>query len=178
MFSRYRISIAVIHFVFVVLSTQLAMIYGGCSIPPDSNGHVNIPSDWTIGDHSGAFTSVTMSGGGAFYGYWPYFSDYPDSQDSVTSIGSEGIHGAFYGCMQTYYLSLTSVTILIIASQALVISAFRGCSGLTSVTIPDSVTSIGNWAFYGCSGLTSVTIGNSVTSIGVQHSLGAVALLQ
>ena len=47
MFSRYRISIAVIHFVFVVLSTQLAMIYGGCSIPPDSNGHVNIPSDWT-----------------------------------------------------------------------------------------------------------------------------------
>ena len=44
--------------------------------------------------------------------------------------------------------------------------AFRGCSGLTSVTIPNSVTSIGNSAFSGCSGLTSVTIGNSVTSIG------------
>ncbi len=44
--------------------------------------------------------------------------------------------------------------------------AFRGCSGLTSVTIPNSVTSIGWYAFYGCSGLTSVTIGNSVTSIG------------
>ena len=29
-----------------------------------------------------------------------------------------------------------------------------------------SVTSIGNYAFYDCSGLTSVTIGNSVTSIG------------
>ncbi len=43
--------------------------------------------------------------------------------------------------------------------------AFCGCSGLTSVTIPDSVTSIGSWAFYGCSGLTSVTIGNSVTDI-------------
>ena len=38
--------------------------------------------------------------------------------------------------------------------------------GLTSVTIPNSVTSIGNYAFYGCSGLTSVTIPNSVTSIG------------
>ena len=36
--------------------------------------------------------------------------------------------------------------------------AFRGCSGLTSVTIPNSVTSIGWAAFYGCSGLTSVTI--------------------
>ena len=45
-------------------------------------------------------------------------------------------------------------------------SAFRGCSGLTSVTIGNSVTSIGNYAFYECSGLTSVTIPNSVTSIG------------
>ena len=44
--------------------------------------------------------------------------------------------------------------------------AFRGCSGLTSVTIGNSVTYIGYEAFYGCSGLTSVTIGNSVTSIG------------
>ncbi len=44
--------------------------------------------------------------------------------------------------------------------------AFDGCSGLTSVTIPNSVTSIGDYAFDGCSGLTSVTIPNSVTSIG------------
>ena len=45
-------------------------------------------------------------------------------------------------------------------------AAFYGCSGLTSVIIPNSVTSIGNSAFEDCSGLTSVTIGNSVTSIG------------
>ena len=45
-------------------------------------------------------------------------------------------------------------------------SAFSGCSGLTSVIIPNSVTSIGDRAFYWCSRLTSVTIPNSVTSIG------------
>ena len=44
--------------------------------------------------------------------------------------------------------------------------AFDECSGLTSVTIPNSVTEIGYGAFRGCWGLTSVTIGNSVTSIG------------
>ena len=45
-------------------------------------------------------------------------------------------------------------------------SAFRGCSGLTSVTIPNSVISIENYAFSGCTSLTSVDIPNSVTSIG------------
>ena len=45
-------------------------------------------------------------------------------------------------------------------------SAFRGCSSLTSITIPDSVTSIGSSAFENCSSLTSVTIPDSVTSIG------------
>ena len=45
-------------------------------------------------------------------------------------------------------------------------SAFSGCWGLTSITIPNSVTSIGEGAFSGCTGLTSITIPNSVTSIG------------
>ena len=44
--------------------------------------------------------------------------------------------------------------------------AFNGCTGLTSITIPNSVTTIGSCAFSGCTGLTSITIPNSVTSIG------------
>ena len=45
-------------------------------------------------------------------------------------------------------------------------SAFKNCSSLTSVTIPDSFTSIWSWAFQYCSSLTSITIPDSVTSIG------------
>lgn len=67
--------------------------------------------------------------------------------------------GAFYGCN-----GLTSVTI---PNSVTIIwpLAFYGCSGLISVTIPNSVMEVGYDAFNGCSGLTSVTIGNSVTAI-------------
>ena len=44
--------------------------------------------------------------------------------------------------------------------------AFSGCSSLTSLTLPSSVTSIGGHAFELCSGLTSLTLPSSVTSIG------------
>ena len=44
--------------------------------------------------------------------------------------------------------------------------AFRECSRLTSVTIPNSVTTIGQYAFKSCSHLTFISISNSVASIG------------
>ena len=43
--------------------------------------------------------------------------------------------------------------------------AFRYCTSLTSITIPEGVTSIGNGAFANCSALASITIPNSVTLI-------------
>jgi len=46
--------------------------------------------------------------------------------------------------------------------------AFASCTGLTSVTIPNSVISIGRYAFEECTGLTSITIGTGVTSIDYQ----------
>jgi len=44
--------------------------------------------------------------------------------------------------------------------------AFADCSSLFSVTIPNNVTSIGDWAFLDCTSLASITIPNSVTDIG------------
>ncbi len=46
--------------------------------------------------------------------------------------------------------------------------AFKDCTHVTSITIPDSITSINARAFYGCTGITEITIPKSVTSIGTQ----------
>ena len=69
---------------------------------------------------------------------------------------------------QHLYLNGEEVKDLVIPNSVTSIGnyAFYDCDGLTSVTIGNSVTSIGEYAFYECSGLTSVTIPNSVTSIG------------
>ena len=84
----------------------------------------------------------------------------PSSLRSVTVTGGNILYGAFYNCSM-----LTSVTV---GNGVTSIGnyAFYNCSGLTSVTIGNSVTSIEDHAFEDCSGLTSVTIGNGVTSIG------------
>lgn len=45
-------------------------------------------------------------------------------------------------------------------------SSFSRCAGLTSIVLPETLTTIGDEAFYRCNGLTELTIPNSVTSIG------------
>ena len=65
---------------------------------------------------------------------------------------------AFQVCSVTSVAIPNSVTS--IAQQA-----FDGCSGLTFVALGNSVKSIGTHAFRGCSSLTSITLGNSVKSI-------------
>ena len=95
---------------------------------------------------------------------------------SVTSIGN----GAFADCP-----SLTSIHVdaanpaysstngvLFDKAQATLLQFPGGLGG--SYTIPNSVTSIGDYAFVGC-GLTSVTLPNSVTSIGAGRSKDAPA---
>ena len=77
----------------------------------------------------------------------------------------------------TYYIpsSLKSVAV---TGGNILYGAFAGCIGLTSVTIPDCVTSIGDGAFAGCTGLTSVTIPGCVTSIGEEAFSGCYRLIE
>ena len=55
-------------------------------------------------------------------------------------------------------------------------NAFSNCYGLTGVSIPNTVTSIGTAAFYGCYGLSTITIGNGVHSIGAYAFQGCSGL--
>lgn len=77
-----------------------------------------------------------------------------------TNVNALG-NSLFY---RAYNNVLTSVTIPD-SVTSIGTGAFSGCTSLTKVTIPNSVTNIANSVFHGCSGLTSVTIPNGVTSI-------------
>lgn len=58
-----------------------------------------------------------------------------------------------------YKAKSTNITSYSINKNTKIIgSAFSNCTGLTSITIPSSVTSIGSSAFYGCTGLESVVV--------------------
>ena len=54
--------------------------------------------------------------------------------------------------------------------------AFKGCSGLTSLTLPDGITEIGDEAFEYCSGLTSLTLPDGITEIGSSAFFGCSGL--
>ena len=92
----------------------------------------------------------------------PASFEYDGVTYSVTSIGVS----AFKARINNHQVcsSLTSITIPN-SVTSIGNAAFCDCYRLTSITLPNSVTSIGSSAFSGCSGLTSITIPNSVTSI-------------
>ena len=77
---------------------------------------------------------------------------------------------AFYNCSGLTSLSLPS------GITSIGWEAFSGCSGLTSLSLPSGITSIGNEAFSGCSGLTSLSLPSGITSIGREAFSGCSGL--
>lgn len=90
--------------------------------------------------------------------------------EGTTKIIDEAFYGekkwAWSGSIYYDCRSLISITIPNSVTE-IGEKAFKGCENLTSITIPDSVTSIGSFAFSNCSSLASVTMPDSVTTIGV-----------
>ena len=204
-----------IYYNYINNGTELEVTFRGSKHNSFSNeyqGNVAIPEEVTymnrtrkvtsIGDHAfydcSGLTSVTIPNSVTSIGIYAFYRCSGLTSvtigSGVTSIGKN----AFYDCSglkkvivkdiaawcgikfddsysnPLYYAKHiysdedTEITNLIIPNSVTSIGdyAFEYCSGLTSITIPNSVTSIGEEAFSGCSKLTSVTIPNSVTSIG------------
>ncbi|MBO5312338.1 MAG: leucine-rich repeat protein, partial [Clostridia bacterium] len=82
------------------------------------------------------------------------------------SFGDKNANPTYYA--NNLYINGALLTELVIPNTITSIGnyAFENCKVLTSIELPSSVTSIGEYAFYNCEGLISVTMGNGVTSIG------------
>ena len=110
--------------------------------------------------------------------------------NTVTAIGQEAFYntawfnnqpgGLVYAGMVAYSYKgmMPSGTRIALKEGTLGIAdyAFQDCRGLTSIVIPNTVTSIGESAFFDCAGLTSIAIPNSVTAIGQSAFLDCTGL--
>lgn len=169
---------------YTVNSDGVSLTVTGLANGTSYYGAVNIPDEVTYNENTYSVTTIASS---AFKNCTGITSATIPS--SVTLIGNE----AFSGCSGLITLNYNATNCSLSNSNFNNYSYYHwlsGCSSLVSlnigdgvqripdnfviyrssltgsIVIPNSVTSIGNYAFYGCGNIGSVTIGNSVTSIG------------
>ena len=139
------------------------------------------------------YSNLSLSAGSSSNGYVAYYAKKILKGSELTTSGdyqfqtSNGVHylvnyigqatdivlpddynGTSYAIGNYAFFDCDRLTSIILPDGVTSIGsqAFYYCSGLISFTVPESVTSIGEYAFSGCSSLTSITIPEGVTSIG------------
>lgn len=154
------------HKVFLIATIMMALIIPQQASAYDfSYTYQGQTLYYTIIDNNNHFVSVTN----------PIISSYNPSgyitgaltiPDSVEN--NNGIKFAVASIGDGAFLNCSGLTLVTIGNSVTSIGqmAFYRCNHMTLVTIPNSVSLIGVDAFWGCSSLTSITIPNSVTNIG------------
>ncbi|MCG6191138.1 leucine-rich repeat protein [Maribellus maritimus] len=131
-------------------------------------------------DEKSSVTSLTVTGNINARDFKTMRDDMPELKEldlsGVNILAYSGSEGTSYNTDVYYENEIpeaaldgsSNLTSLVLPNSITSIGkdAINGCSGLTSISIPGSVRSIGDWAFEFCSGLTGITIPNSVINMG------------
>ena len=121
--------------------------------------------------------NVTALGDGLFKGSQTIRSFYPHHCGWFTTIGAEAFADSSVETVELFgsiteigdeaFRNCTNITELTLPESLTTIGsgAFKGCTGLTGLALPESLTGIGSGAFEGCDGITELTLPASLTRV-------------